>query len=72
MLPPPLIIIDAARRVQLQAIGKKLGLNSTQEVVFLAFDEFILKHGNSATLPEPRKKTNTRLRGELDPGRIGR
>jgi hypothetical protein len=55
---PMLWSVDEARRIQLEVIANKLGLRTYPEVMNLAIDEFIAKHGTPVVLkPEPPKET---------------
>jgi hypothetical protein len=54
MSRPILWTLDEPRRQQMEVIGRKLKLKSYPEVMNLAIDEFIAKHGNPKPLkPEP-------------------
>jgi hypothetical protein len=58
MNKPVLWTIDEARRLQLEVIAGKLKLGTYAEVMNLAIDEFIVKHGTPAQLkPEPPVET---------------
>jgi len=54
MNQPVLWSIDEPRRAQVEVIAKKLGMETYSQVMNLAIDEFIAKHGTPAVLkPEP-------------------
>lgn len=54
---PILWTVDEPRRIQLEAIARKLKLLSYPDVMNLAIDEFIAKHGAPTNLESKNAKS---------------